>query len=101
MGTSRDLMQLNKQGKANANTNVLEAIRKIKMRQLYTGAVTLWDGQGEEDWWATIYSAHFLLEAKKAGFDVDNGLIETMLNYISNRLKNRELVTYYYNRKPK
>jgi uncharacterized protein YfaS (alpha-2-macroglobulin family) len=97
-GDLADLMQLNKQGKVNANTNVLEAIRKIKMRQLYNGAVTLWDGEGEEDWWATIYSAHFLLEARKAGFDVDNGLIETMLNYISNRLKNRELINYYYNR---
>ena len=97
-GDLADLMQLNKHNKINANTNILEAIRKIKMRQLYTGAVTLWDGEGEEDWWATIYSAHFLLEARKAGFDVDNALIETMLNYISNRLKNKELITYYYNR---
>ncbi|HKO81921.1 MAG TPA: hypothetical protein VJU78_16055, partial [Chitinophagaceae bacterium] len=52
----------------------------------------------KEDWWATIYSAHFLLEAKKAGFDIDNSLLETMLSYISNRLKNKETVTYYYNR---
>ena len=58
----------------------------------------LWDGEGKEDWWATIYAAHFLLEAKKAGFDVDNSLLETMLNYISNRLKNKETITYYYNR---
>jgi len=97
-GDMADLMQLNKQNKVNANTNILEAIRKIKMRQLYNGAVTLWDGEGEEDWWATIYAAHFLWEAKKAGFDVDNGLIETMLNYISNRLKNKETINYYYNR---
>jgi uncharacterized protein YfaS (alpha-2-macroglobulin family) len=104
-GDLADLMQLNKQnlpvgqaGKMNANTNILEAIRKIKMRQLYNGAVTLWDGGGEADWWATIYAAHFLLEAGKAGFDVDNSLIETMLNYIGNRLKNKETVNYYYNR---
>jgi uncharacterized protein YfaS (alpha-2-macroglobulin family) len=98
-GDLADLMQLNKQqNKLNANTNILEAIRKIKMRQLYTGAVTLWDGEGKEDWWTTIYAAHFLLEAKKAGFDVDNSLISTMLNYISNKLKNRETITYYYNR---
>jgi len=97
-GDLADLMQLNKQGKQNANTNIMEAIRKIRMRQLYNGAVTLWDGEGTEDWWATIYAAHFLLEARKAGFDVDNGLIETMLNYISNRLKNKETITYYYNR---
>ena len=95
-----DLMtQANKDAsKKNANTNILEAIRKIKMRQLYNGAVTLWDGEGKEDWWTTIYSAHFLLEAKKAGFDVDNSLLSTMLNYINNKLKNKETITYYYNR---
>lgn len=97
-GDMADLMQLNKQNKTNANTNILEAIRKIKMRQLYNGAVTLWDGEGREDWWTTIYAAHFLLEARKAGFDVDNSLLETMLNYINNRLKNKETITYYYNR---
>ncbi|MEO8404483.1 MAG: MG2 domain-containing protein [Chitinophagaceae bacterium] len=98
-GDIADMMQLNKaQNKVNANTNIMEAIRKIKMRQLYSGAVTLWDGGGTEDWWSTIYSAHFLLEARKAGFDVDNGLLETMLVYINNRLKNKELITYYYNR---
>src|SRR5436190_4009432 len=92
-------MQLNKQqNKLNANSNILEAIRKIKMRQLYNGAVTLWDNEDKEGWWATIYAAHFLLEAKKAGFDVDNSLIETMLSYVATRLKNRETVTYYYNR---
>jgi uncharacterized protein YfaS (alpha-2-macroglobulin family) len=53
---------------------------------------------GTEDWWATIYSAHFLLEARKAGFEVDNSLLETMLGYINSRLKNKELITYYYNR---
>jgi alpha-2-macroglobulin len=98
-GDLADLMMLNKQqNKVNANTNILEAIRKIKMRQLYNGAVTLWDGEGREDWWTTVYSAHFLLEAKKAGFDVDNSLLETMLNYVNNRLKNKETVTYYFNR---
>lgn len=97
-GDLADLMQLNKENKVNANSNILEAIRKIKMRQLYNGAVTLWDGEDKEDWWTTIYAAHFLLEARKAGFDVDNSLIETMLGYISNRLKNKELITYYYNR---
>ncbi|MDP4244926.1 MAG: MG2 domain-containing protein [Bacteroidota bacterium] len=84
--------------RASANGNILEAIRKIKMRQLYSGAVTLWDNEGTENWWATIYSAHFLLEAQRAGFDVDKGLLETMLGYINNRLKNRETITYYYNR---
>lgn len=94
-----DLVRKNNTGqKATANANIQEAIRKIKMRQLYNGAVTLWDNEGSENWWATIYAAHFLLEAQKAGFDVDKGLMETMLGYINSRLKNRETITYYYNR---
>lgn len=93
-----DALKLNPDNKQNAAFNVAEAIRKIKMRQLYNGAVTLWDGEGEADWWTTTYAAHFLLEARKAGYDVDNGLIETMLSYLSNRLKTKETVNYYYNR---
>jgi uncharacterized protein YfaS (alpha-2-macroglobulin family) len=81
-----------------ANSNVQEAIRKIRMRQLYNGAVMLWDNEGTEDWWTTAYAAHFLLEAKKAGFDVDNSLLETMLSYLATRLKNKSTITYYYNR---
>jgi len=83
---------------AGASANVQEAIRKIKMRQLYNGAVTLWDGEGSENWWCTIYAAHFLLEAQKAGYDIDKNLIETMLSYINNQLKNRKTIVYYYNR---
>jgi hypothetical protein len=93
-----DALKLNPDSKQNAAYNVMEAIRKIKMRQLYNGAVTLWDGIDKEDWWATIYAAHFLLEARKAGYDVDNSLLETMLSYLTNRLKTKETIEYYYNR---
>ncbi len=80
------------------NENVMEAIRKIKLRQLYNGAVTLWDGEGSENWWSTIYAAHFLIEAQKAGFDVDKNLLNGLLNYVNNRLRNKQTIIYYYNR---
>lgn len=92
-----DLIQKFKGNKQNANNNIIEAIRKIKMRQLYNGAVSLWD-DGEADWWTTVYAAHFLLEAKKAGFDVDNSLLNNMLTFLTGKLKNRETISYYYNR---
>jgi alpha-2-macroglobulin len=97
-GEMADRLQKNPSVQTTANFNVQEAIRKIKMRQLYNGAVTLWDNEDSENWWATIYSAHFLWEAQRSGFDVDNGLMETLLGYIDNKLKNRETITYYYNR---
>jgi uncharacterized protein YfaS (alpha-2-macroglobulin family) len=97
-GDMADQLRADKSSKATANFNIQEAIRKIKMRQLFNGGVTLWDNEATEDWWTTIYAAHFLIEAKKAGFDVDNGLLETMLVYIDNSLKKRQTITYYYNR---
>jgi alpha-2-macroglobulin len=87
----------NDKGKSNANWNVQEAIRKIKMRQLYNGAITLWDGEGTEHWWATVYAGHFLIEAQKAGFEVDKSVLSGILNYLNNRLKNKETIVYYYN----
>jgi hypothetical protein len=100
-GDLADQMQ-NKQGaQSGANWNVLEAIRKIKLRQLYNGAITLWDGEGTEHWWATVYAGHFLLEAQKAGFEVDKNMLSGILNYINNRLKNKETILYYYNQSEK
>lgn len=95
-----DLVQL-KAGKQTSISNVQEAIRKIKMRQLFNGAVTLWDGEGTEHWWSSVYAAHFLMEAKKAGFDVDDKLIQPIFTYLINRLRNKETITYYYNRDQK
>lgn len=93
-----ELMNMDNSVKTNANYNIQEAIRKIKMRQLYNGGLTLWDGEGTESWWATVYAAHFLLEAKKAGFDIDKSLQDNIYGYLINKLKNKETISYYYNR---
>jgi len=97
-GDLADMMNIKDNNKAYANYNVQEAIRKIMMRQLYSGAVTLWDGEGSENWWTTTYSAHFLLEAKKSGFEVDGSAIDKMLDYLKARVKSRETIGYFYNR---
>ncbi|MFT3936270.1 MAG: MG2 domain-containing protein [Chitinophagaceae bacterium] len=98
-GDMADLFNTGKDNKASANANIQEAIRKIKLRQLYNGGITLWDGEGTEHWWASVYAAHFLIEAQKAGYDVDNGLLLTLLNYLNTKLRNRETILYYYNQK--
>jgi len=91
-----DMVQL-KGYKAASLANVQEAIKKIKLRQLYNGAITLWDGEGQEHWWASVYAAHFLWEAKRAGFDVDDQMLQSLFTYLINRLRNKETINYYYN----
>jgi uncharacterized protein YfaS (alpha-2-macroglobulin family) len=100
-GDLADAMKKNKSAASTSVANINEAIRKIKMRQLYNGSVTLWDEEGTANWWVTAYAAHFLLEAHKAGYDVDNSLLETMMGYLINRLKTKETIEYYYNRTEK
>ena len=87
--------------RSGANYNVAEAIRKIKLRQLYNGGVTLWDGEGSENWWTSVYAAHFLIEAAKAGFEIDKKVIDGLFLYINAKLKNKETIMYYYNQKEK
>ncbi|RYZ45057.1 MAG: alpha-2-macroglobulin family protein, partial [Sphingobacteriales bacterium] len=85
--------------RANANYNVTEAIRKVKLRQLYNGGLALWEGEGSEHWWTSVYATHFLIEASRAGFDVDKKLLDGLLIYINAKLKNKQTVNYYYNQK--
>jgi uncharacterized protein YfaS (alpha-2-macroglobulin family) len=97
-GELSDALHVTRGNRSTANYNVQEAIRKIKMRQLYNGAVTLWDDEKTANWWTSIYAAHFLIEANKAGFDVDKSLTETLLGYINASMKDRKTINYYYNR---
>jgi len=77
--------------------NINEAIRKIKLMQLYNGGLTYWAGGSTESWWGTAYAAHFLIEAKKAGYEVDETTLNLMLAYLKNQLKDKSTITYYYN----
>ena len=82
----------------NVNLNIQMAINKLKMRQLYNGGINMWDNCDCENWWVTAYAAHFLVEAKKAGFSVDENFMNATLGYLKNRLKSKETVNYYYSR---
>ncbi|MDO7887394.1 alpha-2-macroglobulin family protein [Hymenobacter cheonanensis] len=80
----------------NPNYNVQEAIRKIEAMQLYNGSLSYWPGGDYDNWWATAYAAHFLLEARQAGFAVNQSTLDKVLRYLQFRLKKRETEPYQY-----
>lgn len=86
-----------KRAKNDASQNVQLALDRIKLMQLYNGGLTYWPGNGYESWWGSIYAAHFAIEAKKAGFEVDESFLNHLLKYMEMRLRKKEFVTYYYN----
>jgi uncharacterized protein YfaS (alpha-2-macroglobulin family) len=77
--------------------NVQVAIDKVKMMQLSNGGLSYWPNNGEETWWGTIYAAHFLIEARDKGYQVNKKTLDRMLSYLQDRLKTKEKITYYYN----
>ncbi|NNM94771.1 MAG: alpha-2-macroglobulin family protein [Bacteroidia bacterium] len=76
---------------------VNEAIKKVYAQQQYNGGLTFWPGESSVNWWVSVYGLHFLLEAKKMGYDIDNSVVDNLMEYIKNQLnrKQPELYGYY------
>ncbi|NVO30787.1 alpha-2-macroglobulin family protein [Hymenobacter lapidiphilus] len=83
-----------KAGQFNPNYHVQEAIRKVEAQQMYNGSLSYWPGGDYDNWWATAYAAHFLLEARQAGFAVNKNVLDRVLGYLETRTRQRETETY-------
>ncbi|WBA41852.1 alpha-2-macroglobulin family protein [Hymenobacter canadensis] len=96
LGQKNDLSTKHKalSTKYNPNYHVQEAIRKVEAQQMYNGSLSYWPGGDYDNWWATAYAAHFLLEAQQAGFDVNKNVLDRVLRYLQARVRKRETETY-------
>ena len=95
---TRSLMKAEDPNKVyNSNTFVNAAINKLQRMQLYDGSLTYWPGGGYASWWGSVYAAHFLHEARKAGFDVDEDFFSKLQGYLITQLKSRSTFYYYFN----
>ncbi len=79
-----------------AVNNVQAAIDKLQSMQLSNGALSYWQGGGYESWWGTIYAAHFLLEAQKAGYYVNDKTLNKMYDYMNGKLKTKSMQVMTY-----
>ena len=73
---------------------VKEGIRKIESMQLYDGSLAYWQGGTETSWWGSVYAAHFLVEAKKAGYNVSENVLNKLLKYIAQKAKEKSTYDY-------
>jgi len=78
--------------------NINEAIRRLRHFQLANGGFTYWPGNTNVSEWGTLYSTHFLVEAKKKGYSVPSDLLDNALVYLKSRARNTEddLMTRLY-----
>ncbi|HEY6437361.1 MAG TPA: alpha-2-macroglobulin family protein, partial [Ignavibacteriaceae bacterium] len=73
---------------------VKEGIRKIESMQLYDGSIAYWQGGTETNWWGSVYAAHFLVESKKAGFNVSESVLNKLMKYLAKRAKEQSTFDY-------
>ena len=84
------------QNSNNPHYNVQQAINKLQAMQLNDGGMAYWRGGREANWWGSVLAAHFLWEAKEAGFDVPETTMKPLTRFLKKRLKKRETFVYYY-----
>ncbi len=73
--------------KADPAAMVQEGIRQMGTMQVEGGGFSLWPGGVDAEPWASIYAAHFLVEARKAGYFVDDSLYSGAIEYVRNIVK--------------
>lgn len=61
-------------------------IDKIISLQNYDGGFVRWQGDTNSELWESVYGAHFLIEAKKAGINIRPEVISNVLTYIRRSL---------------
>ncbi|HKR06329.1 MAG TPA: alpha-2-macroglobulin [Bacteroidia bacterium] len=80
----------------NISRNIQAGIARLQSMQMYNGALSYWPGAEEESWWGTCYGGHFLYEAKKAGYDVNQQGLDKMTAYLAAKVKSHPTENYYY-----
>jgi len=79
-----------------ANENINTAISKLSSFQLFDGGLSYWQGSNKSNKWGSIYAAHFLTEAKNNGFNVNNGMLKNLYNYLNYQGLEKSFVRDYY-----
>jgi len=65
-----NLMEMSDKTKKDAENNIQQAIRRIKLFQLSNGGISYWPESPYPDDWGTCYAGHFLLEAEQKGYSL-------------------------------
>ncbi len=76
-----DFKEMSEKELATNKTNIREAIKRLYGRQFQNGGFMYWPGNQDVNSWITSYAGHFLLEAKKKGYDVNQNVINRWINY--------------------
>jgi uncharacterized protein YfaS (alpha-2-macroglobulin family) len=73
---------------------VNEAITKLGSMQIGSGAFSYWPGGDYANDWSTVYATHFLVEAKKAGYAVQENVLTPALRAVASIARTKGTIDY-------
>ncbi|MBN1961849.1 MAG: hypothetical protein JW841_12965 [Deltaproteobacteria bacterium] len=76
-----ELLDLSNERKNEIENNIRAGIDRLRLFQTPSGGFSYWPGGVEPDDWSSNYAGHFLIEAKKAGYLVQDEVIEHWKKY--------------------
>lgn len=88
-----DLLSREK-GRGDPADMVQSAVRRAAAMQLPVGGFSLWPGGQEVHPWTSVYTAHFLVESRRAGHPVDDNLHNRALDWVAGTVTAKK--TYGY-----
>ena len=71
-------------------TNVTAAIARLRSFQTESGGFGYWPHDSQVSDWGNNYAGHFLLEARRAGYDVPSDLMDPWLEYQRQQARSSE-----------
>ncbi len=77
--------------------HIERAMLSIQQQQISNGGLTYWRGAGEAAWWPSAYAAHFLYEAQKAGYPINEQVFNRLCDYLRQQLRRKDTFLYRYN----
>ncbi|MDC0156759.1 MG2 domain-containing protein [Verrucomicrobia bacterium] len=73
-----------------ARESVLAGIKRLELMQTGSGGLAYWPGGTKPNLWGTCYATGFLMEAKTAGFEIDEGFLGGLVSYLRKALRSGE-----------
>lgn len=68
---------------------IAEGIDRLLRFQRSDGSFTYWPGVETMHIWSSVYAAHFLIEAKLAGYDIDKNSYKRAIGFLENVARNK------------
>ena len=68
--------------KKETDMNIKDGIDKMRRYQLSSGGMSFWPGSGYVSEWGSVYAAHFLTEARRAGYTVPASVMNQLITYL-------------------